>query len=325
MTTHGGRREFLKKALIAAGAMAAGPLRGQAFPSWILGANTAVSGSGLFEAIDLIRKLGFATIEIQPMGKIAPTPDRFPGFHFDEISDSDKRKIRDALKGFRNVTAHMPYTDLHWLSRFEPISEFGIKQVDIALDAAAYYGCKVAVLHPEVANGRTMEESWPDLIRLIRRWGDRAKRGNMQLALETGYPRSVRDYLRLIHEIDHEYVGATLDVGHQSRYEELVAKVKPEERGAPKGIRAYNDTIHDIIDGLGRKLFHFHIHDIEPDTWAEHKPLIYGFVDYPRLLAKLKKVNYLGLLIFEIGGPASEMPKYLAEGKRKLEKYMAAV
>ena len=325
MTAQRSRREILRHALFAAGAMAAGPLRAQPFPSWILGANTAVTGYSLFDAIDLIRELGFETIEIQPMGRIAATPAQFPGFHFDRISEADKRRIRESLKAFRNVTAHLPYTDLHWLSRFEPIAEFASKQVDIALDAAAYYECKVAVLHPELATGQTLQESWPELVRCIRRWGDRAQRAGIRLALETGYPHSVRDYLRLIREIDHDSVGSTLDVGHQARYEELVAKVNPEERGTPKGIRAYNDTIHAIIDGLGSKLFHFHIHDIEPDTWTEHKPLIYGFVDYPRLLAKLKRLNYRGLLIFEIGGPASEMRKYLAAGKAKLEGYMAAI
>jgi sugar phosphate isomerase/epimerase len=325
MTILRNRREFLRDTLFAAGAITADSLRAQGFPSWTLGANTAVTGYGLFEAIALIRGLGFETIEIQPMGKIAATPGQFPGFHFDRISDADKRRIRESLKGFRYVTAHLPYTDLHWLSRFEPTAEFSTKQVDIALEAAAYYECKVAVIHPEVANGQTMEQSWPELVRRIRRWGDRAQKAGIRLALETGYPRSVRDYLRLIREIDHDSVGSTLDVGHQAHYEELVANVKPEERGTPKGIRAYNDTIHAIIDGLGPKLFHFHIHDIEPQTWAEHKPLIYGFVDYPRLLAKLKRVNYRGLLIFEIGGPASEMSKYLAEAKAKLEAYMAAV
>src|SRR5262245_18221407 len=271
MITLRNRRQFLRQALFAAGTIAAGPLRAQGFPSWILGANTAVTGYGLFEAIELIRELGFETIEIQPMGKIAATPGQFPGFHFDRISDRDKRRLRESLKGFRSVTAHLPYTDLHWLSRFEPIAEFAGKQVDIALDAAAYYECKVAVLHPELANGRTLQESWPELIRRIRRWGDRAQRAGIRLALETGYPRSVRDYLRLIREIDPDSVGSNVDVGHQANYEELVAKINPEERGTPKGIRAYNYTIHAIIDGLGPKLFHFHIHDIEPDTWTEHK------------------------------------------------------
>ena len=65
------------------------------------------------------------------------------------------------------------------------------------------------------------------------------------------------------------------------------------------------------------------MHDIEPETWKEHKPLYYGFVDYPRLLRKLREIRYTGLLVFELVGPASERSKHLADSKRKLEEYLA--
>ena len=115
------------------------------------------------------------------------------------------------------------------------------------------------------------------LISNFRRWGDIARDHGFRLSIETGYPASVRDFVRLIHEIEHEYVGATIDVGHQKDYAELVARVKPHDRGTPEGIRAYNDVTHEIIDQLGPKVFHMHVHDIEPGTWAEHKPLVPRF------------------------------------------------
>ncbi len=101
-----------------------------------------------------------------------------------------------------------------------------------------------------------------------------------------------------------------------------MARIKPEQRGTPEGIRAYNDTTLGIIERLGPKVFHFHVHDIEPNTWAEHQPLVHGFVDYPRLFAELKVLNYQGNLIFEIGGPSSEITEALRTGKRKLEAWM---
>ena len=66
----------------------------------------------------------------------------------------------------------------------------------------------------------------------------------------------------------------------------------------------------DIMTGeqLGEKLIHLHIHDIEPETWKEHKPLIYGFIDYPRLIRRLRQLNYQGVLVFEIGGRPERMP-----------------
>ncbi len=148
------------------------------------------------------------------------------------------------------------------------------------------------------------------------------KTGGFRLALETGYPTSVDDFVRLIHEVDHDCVGAAIDVGHQGRFEELANKVKPEDRGTPEGIKAYNDLNIELVDRLGSKLIHFHIHDIEPSTWREHQPLIYGFIDYARLIQRLRETMYEGVLVFEIGGPAAEMPTYLKDAKRKLERFI---
>ena len=110
--------------------------------------------------------------------------------------------------------------------------------------------------------------------------------------------------------------------GTRRNYAELTARVKPEQRGTPEGIRAYNDVTLQIIDELGAKVFHMHVHDIEPNTWAEHKPLVHGFVDYPRLIAKLRQIDYQGLLIFEIGGPVDELTGFFRDAKAKLEEYI---
>jgi len=103
-----------------------------------------------------------------------------------------------------------------------------------------------------------------------------------------------------------------------------VKRAAPEKRATPEAIRAYNDTTHAIIDQLGDKIFHFHVHDIDPQTWREHKPIGTGFVDYPRLFRKLRQMNYQGLLVLEIGAPAAEMRHHLAQNKRLLERYLGA-
>jgi len=167
--------------------------------------------------------------------------------------------------------------------------------------------------------GWTMEQAWPVMLRRFREWGDFARKQNFRLALETGYPKSVRDFVRLVKEIDHPQVGCTIDVGHQGDYEELTARVRPEQRFSPSGIQAYNDITHAVIDQLGSKIWHFHVHDIDPATWKEHQPLGTGFVDYPRLIRKLREINYRGLLVLEIGAPAAEMKRHLADAKLRLE------
>ena len=184
-------------------------------------------------------------------------------------------------------------------------------------------GAELATIHVQRSAHLSLQDTWPMLISNFRRWGDMARDFGLRLAVETGYPESVADFTRLIREIDHAQVGATIDVGHQKNYAELVARVRPEDKGTPAGIKAYNDVTHEIIDSLGPKIFHFHVHDIEPDTWAEHKPLVHGFVDYPRLIAKLRQIEYEGLLVFEIGGAVEDLPDYFSDAKAKLEAFIA--
>ena len=67
------------------------------------------------------------------------------------------------------------------------------------------------------------------------------------------------------------------------------------------------------------------VHDIDPATWREHQPLVHGFIDYPRLLSKLREIRYPGVLIFELMGEGEKMPEYLRESKQKLDGYLAAL
>lgn len=309
------RRDFLGAALAAR-------LRAAGVGKEALGANTAMEGYGLYQAIDAIRRLGFPTVEIHPMGRPEPTPGQFPGFEFDTLADGERKKIRKALGAFNRVTTHLPYIGLSPFARDAQLAERSLGKIRAAMEATAYFGAELAVLHVIAPKDRTPAEAWPMMIRQLREWGDYAARHRFKIAFETGYPRSVEEFVRMAREANHGAVGCTIDVGHQSGYRELVSRVKPEQRNTPFGMRAYNDVTHEIIDGLGPKLLHMHVHDIDPATWREHKPIGTGFVDYPRLIAKLRQIGYRGLLMFEIAGPGSEIEALLADSKRKLEAFL---
>jgi len=287
--------------------------------NWQLGANTAIQGYGLIQAIHTLRELGFSAIEIHPMGVPEPRAEKFPGFEFDKLDHAHRSEIRKALRGFQAVTTHLPYTGLDYMSPSTDVLESSVRTVETAMEATAFFGATLAVLHPQPLPEGTLDAIWPQFLDRFRRWGDRARKLGFRIALETGYPRSVRDFVRLVKEIDHDSVGATIDVGHQSRYAELVARVKPGDRATPVGIEAYNETTFAIVEGLGAKVFHFHVHDIDPATWKEHRPLSTGFVDYPKLFQLLRRIHYQGMLILEISGPGTEMKRLLADNKRQLE------
>ena len=284
-----------------------------------VGANTAMAGWGLHDAIEALRRLGFPAIEIHPMGIPEPIQGKFPGFEFDRIPESEKRRIRRSLEGVQRITTHLPYFGLSLFDRDRKVSAASTLTFRIALDATAFFRAELAVMHVSAPKGWTLDEAWPSMVRQLREWGDAAARGRFKLAVETGFPASVAEFVRLIKEVDHEAVGCTIDVGHQGRYKELLERVKPEDRVTQAGRLAYNDITHALIDGLGSKILHLHVHDIDPQTWQEHRPLGTGFVDYPRLIAKLRHIGYRGLLVLEIAGPGDQIEAMLKDSKRKLE------
>ena len=292
-----------------------------AFPPHVIGANTAISGYGMLQALDELRDIGFRTVEMQSfLGTLEATPGEFPGFPFDRLSDEDKERTRAAFAPFDHVTVHLPYPES--APYIDPADEAGARLIETCLDGAAYLGAKLAVLHPQ-PSGADLEAHWDTAVERIRGWGTYAADRGVRLACETSAPNSIAKLVRFHEEIHHDNVGVTLDVGHQARFEEL-AHIPKQDYATPDAVRAYNDLNIRIVETLGDKIIHLHTHDIEPETWAEHKPLIHGFIDYPRLIAALRKIEYGGVLTFEIGGDPEKMPDYLREGKRKMEGWVAA-
>jgi sugar phosphate isomerase/epimerase len=304
------------------GGNAGSAARPQQQKKWTIGANTAVTGYGLYQSFELLAKIGFPQVEIHPMGRPEPTPGKFPGVEWDELERPERRRIKAALKPFRFVTSHLPYTGLDWMSADADRRASSVRAVDIALEGSAELGASLCVLHLQPVPDDELPRRWNEYLDRMRAWGDRAQKLGTRIAVETMFPRSVRDFIRIVREADHSHVGCTIDVGHQSKYAELVARVKPEQRATPEGIRAYNDTTIAIAEGLSSKVWHYHVHDVDPSTWVEHKPLIHGFVDYKRLYAAMRAQRYSGFLLLEIGGPAGQMDGHLTDAKRKLTAWM---
>lgn len=316
-----GRRGFLRWAMAAGGAcVTRGMGAGGGLDRSMIGANTAILGAGLFEAIGLLRELGFGTIEIHPFGEPQPRPGEFPGFEWGKFSGEERERLLEALKGFRHVAAHLPYKGLSYFARDRGESAEAHRQMGEALAAAAGCGAEVGVAHVTAPKGISLKEAWPEIVAQFRAWGDVAKGLGFRIAVETGYPASTAEFVRLVQAIDHESVGCAIDVGHQIWCEEFKARVPQAERSTPGGIGAYNDVMHEIIDALGAKVIHFHVHDIDPATWKEHKPIGLGVIDYPRLFKKLVAMDYRGLLVLEIG--AEDMRVSLGDNKRRLEAFL---
>jgi sugar phosphate isomerase/epimerase len=291
----------------------------EGFPPYFVGASAELRHKDYFQTMDYLRSAGFRTVEVQENGQISvecARTGRQSGFCLD--SKADAGRIRRSVEGFDRVTVHLPWTRQNYGGLPGASTEDGVLVIDEGLRVGGALGAKVAVLHFRPGEGLSVEQAWPVLVKRIRRWGDMARDTGCRLAVETGTPASVRDFVQLIQEIDHPNVGATLDVGHQKGDPELARRVRPEDRAKPESIRAYNDTNIWLVEQLREKLYHLHVHDIVPETWKEHAPLIHGFIDYPRLIAKLREIRYAGVLVLEIG-PMEGMERWLPEAKAKLE------
>jgi hypothetical protein len=44
-------------------------------------------------------------------------------------------------------------------------------------------------------------------------------------------------------------------------------------------------VIESLVEQLQDKLFHFHLHDIAPQTWEDHQPIGTALVDFARSFA----------------------------------------
>ena len=53
-------------------------------------------------------------------------------------------------------------------------------------------------------------------------------------------------------------------------------------------------TTHVIIDGLREKIWHLHVHDLDPPAWQERRPMGTGLVDDPWPIAKRRQIGCSG-------------------------------
>ena len=237
------------------------------FVPHVVGANTAIAGWGFFEAVELLAELGFPTIEVQNLvGSLEPTPGEFPGFRVDQISAPERERIVASLAPFEHVTVHLPYSMPYIL----PEASDSVEAFETTFDAAALCGAKLAVLHPQPRETDLLQH-WDVAVERIRRWADLAADRGFRIAVETGAPPSVPDCVRLLDEVGHENVGAALDVGHQANFAAL-SRFTSDQYPTADAIRAYNDLNLRLVDALGEKLLHLHIHDIEPRPGRSTSP-----------------------------------------------------
>lgn len=268
-----------------------------------LGASTAcVAGVPLLDAIRAIEQLGFGTIEMIAYTGASHSMGDIPGFDYYEASDSERRQVYDATRTFRHISAHMPFSGLHFLSSDVAVRQTAVGQVKRAIDGLAFLEGSLAVVHAGwPAEGKSFRDVWPLMVETFRSLGDYAADRGIKIGLETMQPDSVADYTQLIVDIDHSAVGATVDTGHIRGATDI--GLPTEQRSTEEGTERFNEVLNRTALLLGEKLLHVHLTDVQRSDWRDHKTVGSGIIDFPRFFDTLHRIAYGGLLVFELEEP----------------------
>jgi len=313
------RRTFLSSVAAASAVAAKPPVL--SIPQLTL-ATASLAGFTLENCFKEIARLKFGGVEIfADLGR-RHSLGELPGAIVDRLTPSEKKTLRRLAGKFRFVTTHLPFHEMRPVDTNPAVREPSIAAIERGIRDSGWWGASVGVLHvarEELADYRPV---WTNLIETYRRFGDLAAKHKLRLGIETGWPETVDDYLTLIKEIDHDHVGGTVDTGHTRTYRRDI-QLADTQLNSDKGRKRYNDVLMRKVEGLGPKLFHFHVDDVRATDWREHRTLGRGIVDWQRLLRHLENVGYRGSFAMELEeSPVVEMA---VESRAFFAKQLAAL
>ncbi len=282
----------------------------------VLSASTACfAGATMEAALATAADMGFRAVELTLWGEAFHSVGRLPGMWWREAGEAERRVLRQAIEAFEVVDGHLPFVNCPLVSANKFVEELGRELIAEALDALAGLGGSVGVFHVAPCPVPSYDDLADRLADACRWLGDRAGKAGVRVALETGYP--VGDaFAELIDAVEHPAVGACLDVGH------LSAAVGREQRNTDRGAEAYNTHLLGVVDRLGDRLWHCHVHDVRFDDWRDHREAGTGLIDFPALLTRLSERGFAGRLVFELEEPATVAA--LERSKAHLERALAA-
>jgi sugar phosphate isomerase/epimerase len=252
----------------------------------------------IFDVLDEIRESGFEQIEVCS----------FPR-HLDYHSVPDVMRAGERMRalGLQPLSFHAPFADrIDITSPDDAERERAVGELFTACEAAASMGVGHVVLHPgPERSGRPPEAEFlqrmHNAAESLNRVAARCQEIGVHLLLENMLPHllfgHISDMLYLLGEIRTREVGTCLDTGHAFLAGEL-------------------DT---VIHKLSGHLHLVHANDNRGDHDA-HLPPGQGSIDWPRVVADLKRSHFSGSLVLELSaGPADTVADVLARAQSARE------
>jgi hexulose-6-phosphate isomerase len=233
-------------------------------------------GETLLEKFKLLKELGFDGVELD-----AP---------------SEKYPSQEAKKCMAETGLQVPgvVDSVHWKQRLSDPSEEVRAQGVEALRAALKYckdigGTSVLLVPGQVTPDATYEQSWERSIAEIKKAVPQAEDLGIQILIENvwnDFLTDPKETARFIDACGSPIVGAHFDIGNAVRY----------------------SPPHEWIPILGQRIKKLDIKDYKRPAEASklsdgfQVKLLEGDVDWPRCMAELKKIGYVGWGCAEIQG-----------------------
>jgi len=235
----------------------------------------------IFSALEKAKELGFQSIMSLPGGpNTRHSLGEFPTLNFYEGSTQHREMVKNMLSGLKHISIHQAW-DSNW---------------ETWIDCADYFGAKIVTVHPPAGGPQSRQE----LIAYFRRIGDYALHKGIRVGIEN-VGGKYDEYVCLIGSMNHPAIGATIDVGHCAYFTAVRAVENIDER-----IEVLNEILRRLVNDMGEKLYHFHLHNVRKTDWRDHRSVTNGIIDFPSLFAATRKIGYSGIFDIELEEPEME-------------------
>ncbi|MFN3153704.1 sugar phosphate isomerase/epimerase family protein [Bremerella sp.] len=222
------------------------------------------------------------------------------GFDGVELNSPGGPETEEVVKAVEvsGIPVHGVVDSIHWNVRLsdpdEEVRQKGLEGLFTAINASKSYGGTSVLLVPGVVNkDATYEQCWERSIEQIKKALPLAKELNIQILMENVWNNFLTDpkeTARFIDELDSDMVGAYFDVGNTVKY----------------------SPPHEWVPILGPRIKKLDIKDFGKGKGFGAK-LMEGDVDWPKVMAELREIDYQGWATAEISGGGRERLTEIAD------------
>lgn len=283
-------------------------------------AAVSLPNRSLEESLAITVRLGFEAVCIFGATNMRHSGGLLPGFFWNELDSTERQALKKSVSPFSAGAIHAPFQDLPLVSPNKYVEAEAIRQITESIHAASELNFEIVTVHAARPHHMSKDEVLDHAVRNLRILGDEAQKAGVLIGLENVvYPTDPEEYVELLDAVNHPAVQATLDVGHIMFWLKRDGITRLE---GTAGAAFYNACLEDMIDHLGKRIIHLHVHDVRLPDIRDHRGVGRGIIDFPMVIRRLRDLNFTGMLEFELEEPDDEQAS--AESRQCLMQLLQA-